>query len=261
MLYDILAIQYLYGPNPYHNSGDNQGETAYQFKTGADAIQAIWDAGGTDAIDAAGLTQSVTIDLRPGHFSFVGFSEITSKQQIAVAFEPPITGNGYFDPKDCWIENAIGGDGNDTLTGNDGKNELTGGKGNDTLEGGKEADTLYGGTGNDTLVGGSGTDGFVFNTVPGATNMDDIIDFTPGTDGIALENAIFTALAAGALPATAFYIGTAAHDTTDRIIYNSATGALYYDPDGNLAFGSSAVQFATLDRGLLDLTAADFGVI
>jgi Metallo-peptidase family M12B Reprolysin-like len=40
MLYDILAIQTLYGVNPNTATGDN----SYQFKTGVDAVQAIWDA-------------------------------------------------------------------------------------------------------------------------------------------------------------------------------------------------------------------------
>ena len=43
-----------------------------------------------------------------------------------------------------------------------------------------------------------------------------------------------------------FYAGTKAHDANDRIIYNQATGALYYDSDGT---GSHAqVQFATISN-------------
>jgi Ca2+-binding RTX toxin-like protein len=56
----------------------------------------------------------------------------------------------------------------------------------------------------------------------------------------------------------AFTIGSAAHNATDHIIYNSATGALLYDSDGN---GSAAAQqFATLSTGLA-LTNADFIVV
>ena len=47
-------------------------------------------------------------------------------------------------------------------------------------------------------------------------------------------------------------------DGNDRIIYNTTTGALYYDPDGDGA--AAAVQFATLGTGLA-LTAADFFVV
>ncbi|MDP1614766.1 MAG: M10 family metallopeptidase [Methylococcales bacterium] len=139
MLYDILAIQTLYGVNPNTNSDDNLvGELAYKFKTGADAVQAIWDAGGTDVINANDQTQSVTIDLNPGHFSFVGKAEQTSQQLIAIAYrvEDP-----NFDWQNNWIENAVGGSGNDRLIGNDAANTLTGGKGSDTLEGGLGDDT------------------------------------------------------------------------------------------------------------------------
>ena len=55
-----------------------------------------------------------------------------------------------------------------------------------------------------------------------------------------------------------FFIGSAAHDADDRIIYNSANGALIYDSNGNVANG--ATQFATLSAGL-GLTNADFFVI
>ena len=49
-----------------------------------------------------------------------------------------------------------------------------------------------------------------------------------------------------------------AQDADDHILYDSSTGNLYFDADGN---GAIAPQlFATLHEGL-DLTAADFIVI
>ena len=64
-------------------------------------------------------------------------------------------------------------------------------------------------------------------------------------DTIQLENLIFKALGTttGTLSANKFFKGAAAHDADDRIIYNSATGALIYDANGNVAGG--VVQFAT----------------
>jgi serralysin len=53
-------------------------------------------------------------------------------------------------------------------------------------------------------------------------------------------------------------IGAAALDAGDRIIYNSMTGAVSYDSDGNGAI--AAVQFATLSPGLA-LTNHDFFVV
>ena len=75
---------------------------------------------------------------------------------------------------------------------------------------------------------------------------------------IQLDDAVFAGLTLGGLAANAFYIGAAAHDADDRIIYNSATGALLFDADGNGA--GAAVQFATLTTSLA-LAAGEFVVV
>ena len=71
---------------------------------------------------------------------------------------------------------------------------------------------------------------------------------------------IFTAVGAagGTLAAARFFVGTAAHDADDRIIYNKTTGTLTYDSNGNAAGG--ATVFATLKAGLT-LTNADFIIV
>ena len=61
------------------------------------------------------------------------------------------------------IENAVTGDGNDTLIGNDLANALHGMRGNDTHRRRRRRDTLSGGAGNDTLTGGAGLDFFLFD--------------------------------------------------------------------------------------------------
>ena len=74
-----------------------------------------------------------------------------------------------------------------------------------------------------------------------------------------LENAVFTGLTQGAfLPAGDFVIGAAAADVADRIIYNSATGNLFFDQDGTGA--AAQVLFADLASGL-PLTSNDFFVV
>ena len=163
-----------------------------------------------------------------------------------------------------------------SITGNAGANSLTstgyddtldGGMGNDTMVGGAGNDTLLGGGGNDRVTGGTGADVFVFNTAPNAaSNLDTITDFTSGTDRINLAKSVMAALGAvnSALSDDAFWQGAGVvkgNDVSDRIVYNTSTGALYYDADGS---GSgAAVQLAQLGTAAshpLSLTAADFFV-
>ncbi|MBK7521559.1 MAG: M10 family metallopeptidase C-terminal domain-containing protein [Gammaproteobacteria bacterium] len=184
-----------------------------------------------------------------------------------------------------------GGDGNDTVYGGAGDDSMLGGEGDDSIGGGNGADALQGGAGNDTLVGGDGfdflgggagidvlkggrgadtlagndgADVFVFDTALSVNNIDTITDFVSGQDLLRLDDDVFTALSAGvALGAAQLLVAagaTSAHDADDRIIYNTASGALYYDADG--AGGTAAVQFAQLGAGTHPgLTAEDFLVV
>lgn len=141
----------------------------------------------------------------------------------------------------------------DSLTGNSVANTFKADGGNDMLAGG---------LGNDTLLGGSGKDTFFFNTTLNASsNVDRIQDFNVADDTIRLENAIFTAISGtGTLTAAQFVknsSGTAA-DASDRIIYETDTGKLFYDSNGSAAGGS--VHFVTIGTNL-SLTAADFFIV
>jgi serralysin len=153
MLYDIAAIQYLYGANTSHNSGN----TLYKF-TGYAKSETIWDGGGNDTFDVSSTSSTNIIDLREGlkNFSIVGNSNIW------VAFGAN-------------IENATGGAGKDTIYGNGFNNNLRGNAGDDVLSGGTGNDILQGGSGNDTLTGGFGFDKFVINRGAG---RDIIKDFS-----------------------------------------------------------------------------------
>jgi Ca2+-binding RTX toxin-like protein len=145
-------------------------------------------------------------------------------------------------------------------TGRDAQNDIiTGNASANTLSGLSGDDLLVGGLGNDSLNGGAGLDIFRFDTLANtATNMDTITAFVATDDTIQLENAIFTALTTtGTLAAGAFNTGTTATQADDRIIYNTATGALLYDADG--LNGAAAVQFALIS-GHPALTNADFFV-
>jgi Ca2+-binding RTX toxin-like protein len=153
---------------------------------------------------------------------------------------------------------TLTGSANINATGNGLSNVLTGNSGNNVLEGGTGHDTLDGGAGADTLAGGTGNDTFRFTTALGVGNVDTISDYSVANDTIQLDNAVFTGLAAGALAAGAFNTGAAATQADDRIVYNSATGALLFDVDG--LGGAAAIHFATLSTGLV-MNNAEFLVI
>ena len=157
------------------------------------------------------------------------------------------------------IEHISSGSGNDRLTGNTLGNNLSSGAGNDTVDGGAGNDVLYGGDGNDSLTGGVGTDSFVFNTALQVGNVDRITDFNPVDDTMRLDNIFFIGLADGVLSADAFRANTTglAADANDRIIYETGTGNVFFDADGNGA--GAGVLFATLNPGLA-VTNVDFFV-
>jgi len=117
MLYDVAALQHLYGANMTHALGDD----IYDFSDANKVIETIWDAGGFDTLSVATSAYASTIDLRDGAFSSLGHRGTNpASDNIAIAF-------------DVTIEAAIGGLANDTLIGNDADNVLTGGLGIDTF--------------------------------------------------------------------------------------------------------------------------------
>lgn len=140
LLYDIATLQYFYGPNMNTRTGDD----SYSWDPNIPFVQAIWDAGGIDTINASNQTLSVNIDLNSGGFSSIGPSDnsssYTAVYNLAIAFG-------------VMIENAIGGSGNDYLLGNKGVNTIYGGTGNDEILGDRGNDSLYGEAGYDLLIG------------------------------------------------------------------------------------------------------------
>jgi Ca2+-binding RTX toxin-like protein len=152
-----------------------------------------------------------------------------------------------------------------TLVGSAFTDTLKGGTGIDEIVGGSGDDLIFGNTGNDILTGNDGNDIFVFNSSPNKShNVDTITDFAPGVDKLEVSKSVFKAFnSTGNLNNDAFNSGagvSSASDSNDRFIYNSSTGALYYDADGN---GRSApIQIALV--GVLShpiLTNGDFEII
>lgn len=159
---------------------------------------------------------------------------------------------------------ALTGTGNaldNTLTANDAGNALLGGAGNDTLKGGAGADRLNGGEGRDVLTGGAGADTFVLDNRELANRVDTIRDFVSGIDRIEISTLAFGALlplGPGALDPGELAYGLAATTADQHLIYNPASGILYYDADG--LRGASAVPIAML-AGHSDLQAGDIWLV
>ena len=172
MMYDIAAIQHMYGANFTTNAGNSVytwSPTTGQMSIngvgqgapgGNRILMTVWDGGGVDTYDLSNYSSNVKIDLNPGAWT------TTSSEQLA-----RLTTNGsklavgnianallYNGDQRSLIENAEGGSGNDTIVGNVAANTLWGNGGADTLIGGDGDDLLYGGSGGDRLEGGNGLD-------------------------------------------------------------------------------------------------------
>jgi cysteinyl-tRNA synthetase len=147
--------------------------------------------------------------------------------------------------------------GDDRLHGSMLADRIDGLSGDDRIDGRGGNDRLGGGSGQDLLIGGKGADAFVFEAF-GGRNVDRIGDFASGVDRIRLDHGVFDALSKGVLDAGAFVLGTKAAEADDRIIYDSASGRLYYDADGR--GGADAVLVAKLAAGT-PLSADDIWVL
>ncbi|WP_205758158.1 calcium-binding protein [Macromonas bipunctata] len=233
--------------------------------TGNDLANVIYAGKGNNVMNGGAGTDTVS-------YLFGTGAEKTGVTVNLASTAAQATGNSGRDTLKN-IENLTGSALADKLTGNTGKNQLDGGAGNDTLNGGAGNDTLNGGAGNDTLNGGAGNDTLnggagndvlVFDKALVTGNVDEIVGFASGSDKIALDDDVFKALGVtgtgtgAALAATRLEFGNMANDKEDRILYDQASGKLYYDTDGTGS--AAAVQFAVL-TGQPSLQASDFLVI
>lgn len=262
MMYDIAALQEIYGANFSANGSDTvyrwNPATGQAFVDGIGQgvpggnriFMTVWDGGGKDTYDFSNYTTNLSVDLRPGQWSRLSTSQLAQLGEGHEARGNIANALTYHGSARSLIENAAGGSGKDVIIGNSIANSLKGGGGDDRLNGLE---------GNDVLFGETGRDVFVLNTKPSlVSNLDHIADFSVRDDTIYLENAVFTKLSAGKLSSAAFWTGAKAHDSTDRIVYDSAKGNLYYDGDGT---GTGApVQIAKLSTGLR-MMADDFHIV
>lgn len=138
-LFDMMALQRLYGTNPNYNSGNTHIRGEFQNDS---RFHVIYDTGGYDTINRTIDTVDAVIDLNEGRFSSLGGQE----RNVSILYGTK-------------IEAARGGSGNDTIIGNELNNLLIGNNGADTFQGKGGRDVIRGLAGNDTYRWGLG-DGF-----------------------------------------------------------------------------------------------------
>jgi serralysin len=208
MLYDVLALQTLYGANWNYRSGND----TYSWAPGAKIYETIWDGGGIDTLSAANQTRDVELHLTSGVFSKIGNpvwdEHAWVRDNLAIAFNAAIenaTGSNYDDSifgsaasnvlvggpgNDTmrgseWVDRDVvdndtmyGGSGADFMAGHNGNDVMYGGEGNDFVIGDAGNDILSGGNGNDMLHGGAGNDlligGLGNNTLSGGAGFDEV---------------------------------------------------------------------------------------
>jgi Ca2+-binding RTX toxin-like protein len=274
-----LALDNLFG-----DSGDDEmrGGGGNDFLAGGTGADFMFGDAGDDAIELSVLgadSGNDTVDGGGGtdYLFYTGARSALVVDFVAGTISGGHLGGGgskaFFE-----IENFIAGDGADRITGDAQANVLQGGFGSDTIAGGAGNDTIYGGiaenpfdqheeisggSGTDMLTGGGSADDFVFDVAPGVANADLITNFAPGSDEIVLDGDVH----ADAGPSGELTAGDArfwssgtglAHDGDDRVIYNSATGELWYDADGN---GAGARQLIATLQGALGLAATDITIV
>jgi serralysin len=278
MANDILALQTLYGADFTTRSENTvytwSATTGQQFVNGVAQLapgtgnggssnrifQTVWDGNGVDTYDFSNYTTALRVNLNPGA------SSTTSATQIAYL------GNGHYASGNIYnaylfngdtrsyIDNAIGGSGNDIITGNAIANTLYGGAGNDTLDGGAGNDRLIGGTGVDTLTGGASGDTFAFVFAFGdssaASGQHDLITgFATGVDLIDLSGIDAIVGTSGndlfRFIATAGFNGTAGEL---NYFYSSALGVTTLQGDTN---GDRIADFAIDISGNVTFSIAD----
>ncbi len=249
------------------------GNTSNNVLTGNDANNTLSGGTGADALIGGLGNDTYVVDNVSDtvtEYADQGTDTIQSSVTFSLANfieSLTLTGTSAINGTGNTLDNTLtGNSGVNTLNGGDGNDSLSGLAGNDVLNGGGGNDILSGGAGSDNLTGGLGADHFVFDTALNATtNKDTITDFTHGTDKIDLQNLVMTALGGteGALSTNQFWSGAGVvkgHDTDDRVVYNTTTGALYYDADGS---GSgAAIQFAIIGATThAALTYQDFLIV
>ena len=158
MMYDIAAVQTMYGANYNTNSGDTvyvwsptTGEMSLNgvgmgALAGNKIFMTIWDGGGQDTYDFSDYTTALAVNLQPGGWTTASTTQLAYLGDGHYAAGNIANALLYNNNPASLIENVIGGADNDVMTGNIADNHFTGGGGNDVFDGGSGNDSaIYSG--------------------------------------------------------------------------------------------------------------------
>lgn len=153
MMYDIAAVQKMYGANYSTNAGDTvytwSPTTGQMFINGVGQwspagnkiFMTLWDGGGVDTYDFSNYSSGVKVNLDPGGWTTTSTAQLASLGSGKVAVGNIANALLYNNNPASLIENAIGTAAADTILGNAANNVLTGKGGNDILDGRGGSDT------------------------------------------------------------------------------------------------------------------------
>ena len=152
MMYDIAALQLMYGANYTTNAGNTAYKwdplTGQMFINGAGQgapagnkiFMTVWDGGGVDTYDFSNYGTNLSVNLQPGSWTTASSAQLASLGSGHYAAGNIANALPYNNNTASLIENAVGGSGIDSLTGNTANNSFMGGAGNDTLNGAAGSD-------------------------------------------------------------------------------------------------------------------------
>ena len=194
-LYDIHALQQLYGANSVSRSGDDTYTIANYMGGSAGAIATIWDPAGTDLLDVSGSNSNNTVDIREGGSSSLGIGTNNLKIGFGTQIEHVTTGNGNDTIYGNYLDN--------TIIGNGGRDTIRGDVGNDYLMGGAASDTYIFKVGDGIDVinedAKAGRDKIVFNDHPWLDDFADDLTFRRENNDLIIDLTINGGLSQGSI--------------------------------------------------------------
>lgn len=278
MMYDIAAVQDMYGANYATNAGD----TVYKWSpttgemfingigqgapAGNKIFMTIWDGGGHDTYDFSNYTSNLSVSLDPGSWSTASTAQLANLGSGHYATGNIANALLYQGNMASLIEDVIGGTGSDKIVGNIADNHLTGGKGNDWLDGGAGIDTAVYLTTKDHFTWTHNSDGsWTVTDLTGGEGVDTLwnVEFLQFSDTIvALDGTVQTPVVTNAAPTmTSIAPSVSLTEWADKSANevantpHTASGALTYsDADAGQAHAASFKAEGTNYLGSFSLT-------